>query len=65
MFTGIIEEVGEVTEAGEGTLRIRAPFVDDRHGHGTELHDRVAHPILRLAGVAVGGGLGRLEHSLL
>lgn len=27
MFTGIIEEVGEVTEAGEGTLRIRAPFV--------------------------------------
>lgn len=27
MFTGIIEEVGEVVEAGEGTLRIRAPFV--------------------------------------
>jgi riboflavin synthase len=27
MFTGIIEEVGEVTEAGEGTLRIRAPLV--------------------------------------
>ncbi len=27
MFTGIIEEVGTVTEAGEGTLRIRAPFV--------------------------------------
>ena len=24
MFTGIIEEVGEVVEAGEGTLRIRA-----------------------------------------
>ncbi len=27
MFTGIIEEVGSVVEAGEGTLRIRAPFV--------------------------------------
>jgi len=27
MFTGIIEEVGTVVEAGEGTLRIRAPFV--------------------------------------
>lgn len=27
MFTGIIEEVGEVLEAGPGTLRIRAPFV--------------------------------------
>jgi len=27
MFTGIIEEVGTVTEAGEGTLRIRAPYV--------------------------------------
>lgn len=27
MFTGIIEEVGEVLEAGEGTLRIRAPLV--------------------------------------
>lgn len=27
MFTGIIEEVGEIVEAGEGTLRIRAPFV--------------------------------------
>jgi riboflavin synthase len=27
MFTGIIEEVGEVSEAGEGTLRIRAPLV--------------------------------------
>jgi riboflavin synthase len=27
MFTGIIEEVGEVVEAGAGTLRIRAPFV--------------------------------------
>jgi riboflavin synthase len=27
MFTGIVEEVGTVTEAGEGTLRIRAPFV--------------------------------------
>jgi riboflavin synthase len=27
MFTGIIEEVGEVTEAGAGTLRIRAPKV--------------------------------------
>jgi len=27
MFTGIIEEVGEVVEAGEGTLRIRAPLV--------------------------------------
>ena len=27
MFTGIIEEVGEVVEAGEETLRIRAPFV--------------------------------------
>ena len=27
MFPGLIEEVGEVTEAGEGTLRIRAPFV--------------------------------------
>jgi len=27
MFTGIVEEVGTVVEAGEGTLRIRAPFV--------------------------------------
>lgn len=27
MFTGIIEEVGEVVEAGKGTLRIRAPKV--------------------------------------
>ena len=27
MFTGIIEEVGAVVETGEGTLRIRAPFV--------------------------------------
>ncbi|MDZ7729563.1 MAG: riboflavin synthase [Dehalococcoidia bacterium] len=27
MFTGIIEEVGTVVEAGEGTLRIRAPQV--------------------------------------
>jgi riboflavin synthase len=27
MFTGIIEEVGTVAEAGEGTLRIRAPFI--------------------------------------
>ena len=27
MFTGIIEEVGTVVEAGEGTLRIRAPKV--------------------------------------
>ncbi len=27
VFTGIIEELGEVLEAGEGTLRIRAPFV--------------------------------------
>lgn len=27
MFTGIIEEVGTVVEAGEGTLRIRAPHI--------------------------------------
>ena len=27
MFTGIIEEVGMVVEAGEGALRIRAPFI--------------------------------------
>ena len=27
MFTGIVEEVGTVVEAGSGTLRIRAPFV--------------------------------------
>ena len=27
MFTGIIEEVGTVVEAGEGTLRIRSPLV--------------------------------------
>src|SRR5215470_15748788 len=27
MFTGIIEEVGEVIEAGAGVLRIRAPRV--------------------------------------
>lgn len=27
MFTGIIEEVGTVIEAGEGTLRIRSPLV--------------------------------------
>lgn len=27
MFTGIIEEVGTVVDAGEGTLRIRAPFI--------------------------------------
>jgi riboflavin synthase len=27
MFTGIVEEVGTVVEAGEGTLRIRAPHV--------------------------------------
>jgi riboflavin synthase len=27
MFTGIIEEVGKVVEAGEGTLRISAPHV--------------------------------------
>lgn len=32
MFTGIIEEVGTVTEAGEGTLRIRAPHIlSDAH----------------------------------
>ncbi|MCC6381388.1 MAG: riboflavin synthase [Dehalococcoidia bacterium] len=27
MFTGIVEEVGTVVEAGEGTLRVRAPLV--------------------------------------
>jgi riboflavin synthase len=27
VFTGIVEEVGTVTEAGEGTLRIRAPHI--------------------------------------
>lgn len=27
MFTGIIEEVGEITEADEGLLRISAPFI--------------------------------------
>jgi riboflavin synthase len=27
MFTGIIEEVGEIVEAGAGTLRIRAPRI--------------------------------------
>ena len=27
MFTGIIEEVGSVTEAGEGAMWIRAPFI--------------------------------------
>ncbi|HNM79399.1 MAG TPA: riboflavin synthase, partial [Tepidiformaceae bacterium] len=27
MFTGIIEEVGTVVEAAEGTLRIRAPHI--------------------------------------
>ena len=27
MFTGIVEEVGEVVEAGAGTLRIRAPQI--------------------------------------
>jgi riboflavin synthase len=27
MFTGIIEEIGDVVEAGDGTLRIRAPKV--------------------------------------
>jgi riboflavin synthase len=27
MFTGIVEEVGTIIEAGEGTLRIRAPFI--------------------------------------
>ncbi len=27
MFTGIVEEVGTVIDAGEGTLRIRAPLV--------------------------------------
>ena len=27
MFTGIVEEVGTVVEAGEGTLRIRAPLI--------------------------------------
>jgi riboflavin synthase len=27
MFTGIVEEVGTVVEAGEGTLRIRAPII--------------------------------------
>jgi riboflavin synthase len=27
VFTGIVEEVGRVVEAGEGTLRIRAPLV--------------------------------------
>ncbi|MEO8538749.1 MAG: riboflavin synthase [bacterium] len=34
MFTGIIEEVGTVVEAGEGTLRIRAPkiLVDSQLG---------------------------------
>ena len=32
MFTGIIEEVGVVLEAAEGSLRIRAPFVlSDAH----------------------------------
>jgi riboflavin synthase len=27
VFTGIVEEVGTITDAGEGTLRIRAPFI--------------------------------------
>ena len=27
MFTGIIEEVGEITEAAEGLLRISAPMI--------------------------------------
>jgi riboflavin synthase len=27
MFTGIVEEVGTIVEAGEGTLRIRAPHI--------------------------------------
>jgi riboflavin synthase len=27
MFTGIVEEVGTVVEAGEGTLRIRSPLI--------------------------------------
>lgn len=27
MFTGIVEEVGQVVEAGAGTLRIRAPLI--------------------------------------
>jgi len=32
MFTGIIEEIGDVVEAGAGTLRIRAPKVlSDAH----------------------------------
>lgn len=32
MFTGIVEEVGTVMEAGEGTLRIRAPHIlSDAH----------------------------------
>lgn len=38
MFTGIIEEVGEVVESGNGTLRIRAPKVID----GSALGDSIA-----------------------
>lgn len=34
MFTGIVEELGELAQAGEGTLTVRAPLVsaDVRHG---------------------------------
>ena len=37
MFTGIIEEVGEVVEAGSGTLRIRAPKVTADAGLGDSI----------------------------
>ena len=37
MFTGIIEEVGTVVEAGEGTLRIRAPFILTDAGLGDSI----------------------------
>ena len=40
MFTGIIEEVGQVVEAGEGTLRIRAPkiLVDSQLGDSISIN---------------------------
>lgn len=38
MFTGIIEEVGEVTSVSGGTLRIRAPHILE----GTKLGDSIA-----------------------
>lgn len=52
MFTGIIEEVGEVAEASEGVLRIRAPKILG----DAELGDSIAINGVDLTVAAVEGG---------